>query len=120
MTKSQLMLSLQKGHGRCFTFLSNTNNLNDYRDIVLWGCLNAFAYDQQVEGTRAGYLYELASLFDEDAFFIWNILNTLQDIPYEEDDKYAHFCELLTLFAQKGHLKEIKEALLKKHTDKTF
>ena len=117
MTKSQLKLSIQKGHGRCFTFLSNAENVNDYRDIVLWGCLNAFAYDQQVEGTRARYLYELTSFFDGDAYFVPSILDALQALPSDEDDKYAHFCEILTLFAQKGSQKEIKEALLRKYAE---
>lgn len=49
MKSRQFRQYLKRGHGRCFSVLKSTADVEKYRKDVLWGCFNGFAFDAQCE-----------------------------------------------------------------------
>ena len=70
MTKKEFKRAMQCGLGRCIQELKTCDNIEKYRDIVLWGCTHNLAYDAQCEGTRSYYLYKLAKCYPDVDFFV--------------------------------------------------
>lgn len=97
-----------RGLGRCVIELTSHDNIEKYRDVVLWGCLHNIAYDAQSEGTRAEYLYVLQSKF-RDCYFEQSVIDAFQK-PTSNSWLFDQHCELLYLFAQDGSL-AAKQAL---------
>lgn len=105
---------MRQGLGRCVLTLRKSDNIEQYREIVLWGCLHNLSYDTQCEGTRAAYIYHLASCFHDDAYFIAPTIDAFQKLPRHLDWTFCHFFELLRLFAEKGSV-DAKNALYEKY-----
>ena len=105
---------MRQGLGRCVLTLRKSDNIEQYREIVLWGCLHNLSYDTQCEGTRAAYIYQLASCFHDDAYFIAPTIDAFQKLPRHLDWTFCHFFELLRLFAEKGSV-DAKNALYEKY-----
>lgn len=40
MTKKEFKKYMQQGLGRCAVVLQNYENVDKYKDVVLWGCLH--------------------------------------------------------------------------------
>lgn len=124
MTKSDFKKFMKCGLGRCYLELSFCEDKEKYREIVLWGCLNNLSYDTQSEGTRAEYLYELASLYRDDGYFVEKIIEKFEKLPAKNDGTFAQLCDLLCCFAGGGNeralaalrnkQKELYSRLLKK------
>ncbi len=99
MTKKEFKRAMCCGLGRCILELETGKDKEAYRDIVLWGCTRALAYDVQCEGTRGWYLYRLARCFPDADYFVE------QTIPhfYRSSDKagwaFDQFCDFLGMFA---------------------
>ncbi|MDE7107324.1 MAG: hypothetical protein K2O39_03290 [Clostridiales bacterium] len=79
MTVDEFNKALQAGLGRCILFLEGCENKEPYREAVLNGCLNDYAYDSQCEGTRAWYTYKLLSCFNDDEYFFSRIQHKLRE-----------------------------------------
>lgn len=77
------------GHGRPLLFLRN-NPSTQYRDIILDACLHNRGLDRQIDGNRAGYMYEFITLFkdmpDEWEFYRRQILDALAALDFDSDD----------------------------------
>ena len=76
---------MQQGLGRCVLALREAENIEKYRDIVLWGCLHNLSYDTQCEGTRAAYIYQLVSFFHDDAYFVAPTIAAFGKLPRHHD-----------------------------------
>lgn len=114
MNKRDFKRYMQQGLGRCALALHESDNIDKYRDIVLWGCLHNLSYDTQCEGTRAAYIYQLVSYFHDDAYFIEPTVDAFLKLPLHLDWTFEHFCELLRIFAENGSM-DAKNALYKKY-----
>ena len=114
MNRKEFKRYMRQGLGRCVLTLRKSDNIEQYREIVLWGCLHNLSYDTQCEGTRAAYIYQLASCFHDDAHFIAPTIDAFQKLPRHLDWTFCHFFELLRLFAEKGSV-DAKNALYEKY-----
>ena len=95
---------MQQGLGRCVLELRNAENIAKYKYIVLWGCLHNLSYDTQCEGTRAHYVYELTTYFNDEPYFVAPIIDAFERILRRSDWTFSHFCELLLHFAENGNV----------------
>lgn len=114
MNKKDFKRFMQQGLGKCVLELKNTKNITKYKDIVLWGCLHNLSYDTQCEGTRACYVYELTTYFDDEQYFVIPMINAFERLPRRSDWTFSHFCELLRCFAENGNA-DAKNALQRKY-----
>ncbi|MFR3144983.1 hypothetical protein DW091_19245 [Eubacterium sp. AM05-23] len=106
MTKSGFKCAMQRGLGSCMLTLESAGDIEQYRDIILWGCLRKLALDPQCEGTRARYIYELASYYDDEAYFVEPIAGALKKMHSTGGWQFwlfIHHCEILLCFAQGGN-----------------
>lgn len=107
---------MQRGLGRCVSELAACKDKEPYRQTVLWGCLHNPSFDTQCEGTRAEYLYELASLYEDDEYFLAPVLEKFDRLPANSGWDHSHFCDLLCCFAESGH-DSVRLALHKKYDE---
>lgn len=114
MNKKDFKRYMQQGLGRCIVTLRESENIEKYKDIVLWGCLHNIAYDPQCEGTRSAYVYELAWYFHDDEYFVIPIVDALLKMPNRNGWLFSHLCELLSMFAEDGN-ERAKNALYEKY-----
>jgi hypothetical protein len=114
MTKSEFKKAMMRGLGRCVIELDENDNIEQYRDIVLWGCLHNLSYDTQSEGTRSEYMYSLQNKFNDD-YFEFKIIGMFMK---EKMDSWLfdHFANLLYLFAKDGSEKSY-QSLYNKYGD---
>ena len=69
MDKKQLFKHYMiAGHGRAFDLLYG--NEEEFREIVLYGCLNDIAFDMQCEGSRGWFMYNLALQYEDYDYFL--------------------------------------------------
>ncbi len=102
MKKSAFKRAMQRGLGRCQIELDRTGDRERYRDVILWGCLRNLSFDTQCEGTRAGYLYEMAARFHDNGYFAEPVAGALARTPPGDGWRFLHLCELLRRFAADG------------------
>ena len=114
MNKKDFKFCMQQGRGLCALTLQNENDLEKYKEIVLWGCLHNLSYDTQCEGVRAEYVYNLTTYFGDEAYFVTPIIKAFTSLPNHEDYLFQHFSMLLSLFAKNGN-EDAKQALLQKY-----
>lgn len=102
------------GHGRCFSV--SDNELEKYRDTVLYGCLNDISYDLQCEGSRGYYMYELVCRYEDSRFFLEKAAEKFLS-PDINDDWHLinHLCDLLCAFAYDGGDSFAEETVEKKY-----
>ena len=79
-----------------------TTDIEKYREDVLWGCLNGFAFDAQCEGSRGAYLYRLVCLFPDRESFVPAITEKYLSLNTRKSWEHLHFSELLSYFAEDG------------------
>lgn len=103
MTRSNFKFALQRGLGKCVLALKSTDDIERYQDIVLWGCLKNLSFDAQCEGTRAYYLYTLASFYNDDAYFVNPIVMAFRKMHSSDGWLFSQYCEILLYFAQNGN-----------------
>lgn len=117
MTKSGFKYAMQRGLGSCMLVLESVGDIEQYRDIILWGCLRNLSYDTQCEGTRACYLHELAAHYDNETYFVEPIAAALKKMRSTDGWgkwQFSHYCEILLCFAQAGNA-EARAALYEKY-----
>lgn len=106
MTKSGFKHAIQRGLGSCMLVLESARDIEQYRDIILWGCLQELALDPQCEGSRARYLYELAAHYDDEAYFVEPVvaaLKKMRSTGWRQLWLFIHYCEILLFFAEAGN-----------------
>lgn len=105
MTVEQFNRALKAGLGRCILFLEGCENKEPYREAVLNGCLNDYAYDGQCEGTRAWYTYKLVSCFNDDEYFFSRVQHKLREVLCWNDNAwwFEHLFDLVLEFAKDGY-----------------
>ena len=96
--------ALRRGAGECFTMLSTDGARRKFRPLVKWACARDLAYDAQVEGSRALYLYELIGRYpDAEEFF-----DLVEKKFFSSIGKagrhwlFVQECELLAFFSDDG------------------
>ena len=100
MTKKEFKEAMLRGLGRCV--IAVQNEPEKYRDMVLLACKQDIAYDAQSEGTRAWYVYALASAYPDPETFIGAAAEALKKHRSNGSWNFLHLCELLMLFAMDG------------------
>lgn len=116
MTKKAFREAMKRGLGRCIMELEHTENVEPYREIVLWGCIHDLAYDAQCEGSRAGYLYELIKRFPDKEPFLDAVIEKFSGNCSDGGWKFFQYCELLGCFSRDGEEKA-SAALWKKYEE---
>ncbi|NMC57218.1 MAG: hypothetical protein GYA50_08370, partial [Eubacteriaceae bacterium] len=111
MTNKAFKEAMIRGLGRCVIELDDNDNIEKYRDIVLWGCLNNLSYDTQCEGTRSEYMYVLQSKFEDDFFEIKIIEKFIEGT--KDSWLFEHYANMLYLFALDGSEKSHNALYLK-------
>ncbi|MFN6433014.1 hypothetical protein [Eubacterium callanderi] len=106
MKKSEFKYAMQRGLGSCMLALESARDIEQYRDLVLWGCLRELAFDPQCEGSRARYLYELAAHFGDETYFVEPVVAALKKMRSTSGRQlwlFIHYCEILLCFAEAGN-----------------
>lgn len=86
------------GHGRCFSV--SDNELEKYRDTVLYGCLNDISYDLQCEGSRGYYMYELVCHYEDSSYFLEKAAEKFLSSDIDTDwHLICHLCDFISSFA---------------------
>lgn len=97
---------LHIGLGRAILFLKE-HDATPYRDAILHACLHDVGFDRQIEPSRAQYLWEIAQLTGEEAYYREQIIRAFQEAepePEPSDDNYdrEQLFELLVVLALQG------------------
>lgn len=107
MTIEEFERALKCGLGRCVTELKACENKEVYRAAVLDCCLHNPCFDTQCEGTRAEYLYDLVSAFDNPDYFLLPVIEKLKTTLNDCGWDFAHLCDLTAEFAKRGDEKAV-------------
>lgn len=67
---------MAKGLGRAILY-AQSHDVRGFRDLFLDACLHCYAYDPQIEGTRADYMLELVHATPDEEFYYDNVLQAL-------------------------------------------
>ena len=114
MNKKDFKKYMQQGLGRCILVLQSSQNIEKYKETVLWGCLHNLSYDTQCEGTRASYIYEMTTYFNDEDYFLIPCIGAFEKISRRSHWLFSHYTELLRRFAQNGN-KRAELALKQKY-----
>ena len=109
MRKAEFKKYLSIGLGKCAVELASCNDRNKYRDIVLRACLRPQT-ENVLYGTRAQYLYDLLSFFEDDKLFFDTIIIAFNECSLSRYPFFAQLCDLLVLFSM-DECKEAESAL---------
>ena len=82
MDASQFRHLLKLGLGRAILYAKG-HDVEAFRNLILDACLHCYAYDPQIEGTRADYMLELVDFMPGKTFYHEQVLNAL---PGSGDD----------------------------------
>ncbi|HEX4594880.1 MAG TPA: hypothetical protein VH157_11425, partial [Bryobacteraceae bacterium] len=77
MDETQLREILRLGLGRAILY-AQSHDIRAFRDVILDACLHCYAYDIQVEGTRASYMYDLVGCLPDKDFYYERVLESLE------------------------------------------
>lgn len=104
---------LAAGHGRSYQIIKK--DPEKYRHKVLELCTYDSSYDLQCEGTRAWFVYELISLYDDKKPFEGAALYSFNSEDIDDcRHPFNHLCDLLTLFEDDGS-ERARDAILDKY-----
>ena len=76
MDENQFRHLLKLGLGRAILY-ARDHDVQDFRKLILDACLHCYAYDPQIEGTRASYMLDLLDLMPDKEFYYDKVLNAL-------------------------------------------
>ena len=104
MTNTKIIKqNMRRGLGRGILELKNADNVEDYREAVMWGCLHKLSYDQQCEGTHSLQLYDMINLFPNPRPFL-EAIEKHMDVCYKNSSwEFLKCSELLCFFAADGN-----------------
>lgn len=101
MTPYQFKEAFRRGLGIAIIELTENENRDAFRDIVLWCCLHNTCYDMQCEGDRSSYLYSAICLFNDTAFFERAIISEYSK-SISDTKRFMQLSGLLYCFAADG------------------
>jgi len=101
MTLKEFKHDMLRGLGTCFIEMNNSTEIDKYKPIVLFGCLNVLSYEHQMEGTRSGYIYDLTQYFHDDPYFENAIIDKFNKNP-RGTTRIITLIERLAQFAMNG------------------
>ena len=113
MRKTEFKKYLSIGLGKCAVELASCNDRSKYRDIVLRACIRPQT-ENVLYGTRAQYLYDLVSFFEESKLFFDAIITAFNECSLSRYPFFAQLCDLLVLFSMDDR-KEAESALQGKY-----
>lgn len=102
MTRKAFKYDMQRGLGSCVLELKNTQDIEKFRPLVLWGCSRDMAYDAQCEGCRSFYLYQLITQFPDQRPFIDILEKRLLQSRCSQSWEFMQDCEILSCFVSDG------------------
>lgn len=114
LNKRDFKKYMSQGLGRCVLCLEGSQNVEKYKDTVLYGCLHNLSYDLQCEGTRAAYVYRLAKCFADTDCFLDAIIKKFEALPERRDADFKHLADMLECYVADGS-KAAQTALDKKY-----
>lgn len=112
MTQKQFKEDLLRGRGCCFQAVKIEPE-KFYKE-VLWACRNELAFDAQCEGTRAWFLYQMISCYENRGAFLNTTIRAFDSAKSDGGWKLLYLAELLNYFACDGE-DSAKQALWRKY-----
>lgn len=104
------------GHGRAFELLKG--NEEEFRDIVLYGCMNDISFDMQCEGSRSWFMYNLASQYENYEYFLApSIEKFLSDEVNTDWHIICHLSDFINRFALDNGNDNARRAIDKKYDE---
>lgn len=100
MNKKEFKEALLRGRGCCIQ--AARTEPERYRDIVLWACRRVVAFDTQCEGSKAWFVYQLISCYEDRGPFLETLLAELEKTKSNGSWKMLYLAELLSHFASDG------------------
>ena len=96
--------ALKRGVGRCVLQLRTDEGRRKFRPCVLWACSRDLGYDTQLEGTRAWYLHQMITQYEDVTPFLRIVEKAMfRTFFCTRGCLFDQSVELLTLFAADGH-----------------
>jgi hypothetical protein len=114
--KKAFFNSLKRGTGEAYILMRNYP-LIDFSQLILKGACTNYAYDQQCEGNRAWYVFNLIKRSKQKELIISEVLKELQNKKKSHYD-LDQMCDLAVYFYKHG-CKDALEILFKRF-DKNF
>ena len=117
MDKKQLFKHyMLAGHGRAFGLLCD--NKEEFREIVLYGCLNDIAFDMQCEGSRGWFMYNLALQYEDYDYFLTRAIEKFLSADVNTDwHIICHLCDFIDYFASDNGDAHAKNAIDRKYDE---
>lgn len=103
MTENEFKNAMMCGLGRCIIELDTTDNVENYKQAVLYGCKHNITYDVQCEGVKGWYMYELIKRFDDKKEFLTALFTGLNKSVKKNNWSFEHFCGVLSWFVSDGY-----------------
>lgn len=97
MDRNQFARALHQGLGRAILYARN-HDVSEFRDVILDACLHCYAFDTQMEGTRAAYMLDLLDALPDKGFYRQEVLKALRGCGDDWDAvQRFHFAARLAL-----------------------
>ena len=93
MLKRDFIDNIRKGLGRAYLELESAEDKEEYKETLLYACINDCSYSFVTEGSKGTYLFDLINLFDDTVYFKQSII----DFLYNKVPKRSLFAQLLDI-----------------------
>ncbi|MDE6500920.1 MAG: hypothetical protein K2L10_02405 [Ruminococcus sp.] len=114
MNKEDFRQYMLCGHGRCFSV--DGDELEKFRETVLYGCLNDISFDLQCEGSRGLFMYNLALQYDDYNYFLQPAIEKFLSPEVCEDwHLINHLCDFIDYFASDYGDESAQQAIIEKY-----
>lgn len=114
MNKEDFRQYMLCGHGRCFS--ATDEELQQFRDIVLYGCLNDISFDLQCEGSRGLFMYNLALQYEDYDYFLQPAIEKFLSAEVCDDwHLINHLADFIDYFASDYNDKSAQKAIKEKY-----
>lgn len=114
MNKEDFRQYMLCGHGRCFSVTDD--ELQQFREIVLYGCLNDISFDLQCEGSRGLFMYNLALQYEDYNYFLQPAIEKFLSVEVCDDwHLINHLADFIDYFASDYNDKSAQKAIKEKY-----
>jgi len=103
MIKKKFIDNIRKGLGKAYLELESAENKEEYKESLLYACLNDCSYYFTIEGSKGVYLFDLINLFDDADYFKQGIINFLQN-ERPRRNLLAQLLDILKCYYYQGDL----------------